>query len=102
MTYLHLQGTPEQIGFQHGYLLAREIEDTLHVYTVEAPHNDKRDWSFFRDSAQKVLWPHLDPEYQQELRGIVAGLRAQGSPLDLWELSRSMAKWGWPTPICQR
>ena len=37
-TYVHLQGTPEQIGFQHGYLLAREIEDNVHVYQVEAPH----------------------------------------------------------------
>ena len=23
---MHLSGTPEEIGFQHGYLLAREIE----------------------------------------------------------------------------
>ena len=29
-TYVHLQGTPEQVGFQHGYLLAREIEDNVH------------------------------------------------------------------------
>ena len=25
--YVHLQGTPAQIGYQHGYLLAPEIED---------------------------------------------------------------------------
>ncbi|MFZ1941518.1 MAG: peptidase C45, partial [Terracidiphilus sp.] len=37
-TYVHLQGTPGQIGFQHGYLLAREIEDNIKVYQVEAPH----------------------------------------------------------------
>ncbi len=85
-TYVHLQGTPEQIGFQHGYLLAREIEDNIHVYMVEAPHDQKREWSFFRDAAQNVLWPHVDPEYQQELKGIVEGLHAQGSTLDLWDI----------------
>ncbi|MGC9199408.1 MAG: hypothetical protein ACP5E5_10810 [Acidobacteriaceae bacterium] len=43
-THVHLQGTPEQIGFQYGYLLARQIEDNVHVYAVEAVHLDKRPW----------------------------------------------------------
>jgi hypothetical protein len=85
-TYVHLHGTPAQIGFQHGYLLAPQIEDIVNVYRIEVPHNDKRDWNFFRKSAQKVLWPHLDSEYKQELKGIVEGLRAQGSSLDLWDV----------------
>ena len=85
-TYVHLQGTPEQVGFQHGYLLAREIEDNVHVYAVEAPNKYKREWSFFRDAAKNVLWPHVDTEYQQELKGIVEGLHAQGSTLDLWDI----------------
>jgi hypothetical protein len=85
-TYVHLQGTPEQVGFQHGFLLAREIEDNVHVYTVTAPHNDKRPWSFFRDAGKSILWPHLDPEYQAELKGIAEGLQAQGSKLDLWDI----------------
>ncbi|MGD0156221.1 MAG: C45 family peptidase [Terracidiphilus sp.] len=85
-TYVHLQGTPEQVGFQHGFLLAREIEDNVQVYMVEAPHNDERDWSFYRKAAQDVLWPHLDAEYQRELKGIADGLHAQGSALDLWDI----------------
>ena len=85
-TYVHLQGTPEQIGFQHGYLLAREIEDNVLVYQVEAPQHAKHKWSFFRDAAKNVLWPHLDTEFQQELTGIAEGLKAQGSQLDLWDV----------------
>ena len=85
-TYVHLEGTPEQVGFQHGYLLAREIEDTVHVYTVTAPHEDKRPWSFFREAGKTVLWPHIDSEYQHELKGIAEGLKAQGSSLDLWDI----------------
>ena len=79
-TYVHLQGTPTQVGFQHGYLLAREIEDNVHVYKVEAPRHTKRAWSFFRDAGRNVLWPHLDAEYQKELTGIAAG--AEGARVD--------------------
>ncbi len=85
-TYVHLQGAPEQIGFQHGYLLAREIEDNVNVYVVMATNVNKRPWSFFREAGKNVLWPHLDTEYQQELKGIVEGLQAQGLTLDLWDI----------------
>ncbi len=85
-TYVHLEGTPEQVGFQHGYLLAREIEDNVLVYQVEAPQHAKREWSFFRDAAKNVLWPHLDAEYQKELTGIAEGLKAHGSKLDVWDV----------------
>jgi hypothetical protein len=85
-TYVHLEGTPEQVGFEHGYLLAAAIEDNVRVYQLEVVHEDNRPWSFFRDAAQHVLWPHIEPEYQQELQGIVDGLHAQGSSLDLWDV----------------
>jgi len=85
-TYVHLQGTPEQIGFQHGYLLAPEIEDTENVFATMAPHEGKRPWTFFRDTAKSVFWPHIEPEYQQELSGIADGLAARGSKLDLWDV----------------
>ena len=61
-TFVHLQGTPHQIGFQNGYLLAPEIEDTLKVVMLEETHGTKRDWSFFRDAAQNMMWPHIEPE----------------------------------------
>jgi hypothetical protein len=85
-TYVHLQGTPEQIGFQHGWLLANEIGDMINVLKVELPHNTQRDWAFYRDAAKTILWPHLDTEYQQELRGIVEGVQAHGSATDLWDI----------------
>ena len=59
-TYVHLYGTPEQIGFQHGYLLAHEIEDNVHVFQVENKNVRQAAWSFFRDAGRTVLWPHLD------------------------------------------
>jgi hypothetical protein len=46
-TFVHLEGTPSEIGFQHGYLLAPEIEDALKVIELEEKHNDKKDCSSF-------------------------------------------------------
>ncbi len=85
-TYVHLEGSPEQIGFQHGYLLGPQIADAFHVYKVEDIHTTKRDWQFFRDAARKMFWPHIDAEYQTELRGIAAGAQARGIHLDVWDI----------------
>src|ERR1700679_4285431 len=84
-TFVHLQGTPHQIGFQNGYLLAPEIEDTLKVVILEETHGTKKDWSFFRDAAQNMMWPHIEPEYREELQGISDGANAQGVKIDLWD-----------------
>jgi len=84
--YVHLEGSPEQIGFQHGYLLAPEIADALHVFKVEDEHSTKRDWQFFRTAAEKMFWPHIDSEYQAELRGIAAGAQARGIHVDVWDI----------------
>jgi hypothetical protein len=85
-TYVHLEGLPEQVGFQHGYLLAREIEDNVNVYIVMGKHEDNRSWSWFRDTAKTVFWPKVEPEYQAELKGIAEGLAAAGSKMDLWDI----------------
>jgi hypothetical protein len=75
--YVHLQGSPATIGFQHGYLLAPEIKDAFGVVRFMDVHGSHHDWNFFRQAARNMLWPKIDPEYQQELKGIVAGLRAR-------------------------
>ena len=85
-TYVHLEGSPHDIGFQHGYLMKDVIEDNLSVYRLEASHLDERDWSFFRDTAKTILWPQVEPEYRAELSGIVEGMHAKGSTIDLWDI----------------
>ena len=84
--FVHLEGTPERIGFQHGYLLSAEIEDTLKVLKLENTHSTKRDWQFFRDASKNMLWPHIDEEYQQEMTGIAAGAKAKGVDVDVWDI----------------
>jgi hypothetical protein len=81
--YVHLEGSPHDIGYQHGYLLASEIGDAFATVRLEMTHDTGRDWDFFRRAARTMLWPKIDPEYQAELRGIVDGLQARKTKLDL-------------------
>jgi hypothetical protein len=85
-TYVHLEGTPEQMGFQHGALLSAEIEDMVRVIKLESHHSTKRDWAFYREAARTMLWPHIDPEYQMELTGIAKGAQSKGVKLDVWDI----------------
>jgi Phospholipase B len=84
--YVHLEGTPYDIGYQHGYLLAPEIGDAFATVRLEMVHDTGRDWDFFRRAARTMLWPKIDNEYQFELKGIVDGLNARGTKLDLDDL----------------
>ena len=72
--YVHLEGDPASIGFQHGFLLAADIEDGFAAVSAGMMHESQRDWAFFRKAAHEMLWPKIDAEYQQELQGIVEGL----------------------------
>jgi hypothetical protein len=83
---VHLQGSPSEIGFQHGYLLAQEIKDTFADISTESVHDEKRDWEFFRQTARDVFWPHIEQEYRDELTGIAEGLSARGVKLDVWDI----------------
>ena len=84
--YVHLEGPPERLGFQHGYLLADEIKDLLAVLKPWLEHTTKKDWGFYRQAAEKILWPKIDTEFQTELDGIVAGASARGMKADRWDI----------------
>jgi len=84
--FVHLEGTPAEIGFQHGYLLAPEIEDVHKVIALGLKHDSHKPYNFFRTAAEKVLWPRVEPQYREELQGIVEGLKARGVALDLWDV----------------
>lgn len=84
--YVHLEGSPSELGFQHGFLLAPEIDDTFKVVSTGLVHDSKKNWAFFRTTAQTVLWPHVEQQYREELTGIVDGLKAKNVKLDLWDV----------------
>jgi hypothetical protein len=84
--FVHLEGTPAEIGFQHGYLLAPEIEDVQKTVALGLTHDSHKSYAFFRTAAEKVLWPHVEQQYREELKGIADGLKARGVALDLWDV----------------
>jgi len=96
-TFVHLEGTPSEIGFQHGYLLAPEILNMQKVIALEATHDYKKAWSFFHDAAQNMMWPHIEQEYREEMEGIAEGLKARGVKLDLWDVVaiNGTEEWGY-------
>ena len=85
--YVHLEGDPATIGYRHGYMLAKEIEDAFPAVKAGMTYPTGRDWDFFRQTAKEILWPNIDQEYQQELQGIADGLKARaGSTLDVYDI----------------
>ncbi len=85
-TYVHLEGSAANVGFQHGYLLAPEIADAFEAIKLFDTRETQRDWEFFRQTAREMLWPHIDAEYQQELQGIADGVKAGGVNLDVYDI----------------
>ncbi|OCX51782.1 hypothetical protein BEL04_17370 [Mucilaginibacter sp. PPCGB 2223] len=85
--YVHLQGSPADIGYQHGYLLAPEIDTLIKVMKYYLPYSSKKDWDFYRSASARFLWKKVDPEYQAEIRGIAEGLQAKGMKYDTLDIT---------------
>lgn len=84
--HVRLEGTPHEIGFQHGYWLAAEIAAAHRTIAFEMERDTKKPWRFFRDAAKEFLWPKVEDEYREELHGIAAGVKARGSGFDVWDV----------------
>lgn len=85
--YVHLEGDPATIGYQHGYLLAPDIDTTIRAVQYLLTHETKRDWNYYRACAQRFLWNKLEPEYKTEINGIVAGLKDQHLSYDSLDIT---------------
>src|SRR5215467_7129209 len=82
--YVHLEGSPREIGYQHGYLLANEIDDALHMMKYFFKISTGKTWNLYRDAVRKMsFWTKMDKEYQDEISGIVEGLKAKGKIYDI-------------------
>ncbi len=75
--FVHLQGTPREVGFQHGWHLAAEIDDLLKTMAFYFPKAAGKDWAFFREAAERMFWPKMDQEYKDEVEGIAEGIKAR-------------------------
>jgi len=78
--FVHLEGTPYQVGYQNGYLAAESANYWLISYVGTEGAEDER-------ATAEVIWPLIPEEYQDEIDGIVAGLHARGyTNWDRWDV----------------
>jgi hypothetical protein len=85
--YVHLEGSPSEIGYQHGYLLAPEIDTTIQAVSYALEHLTHYNWKFYRSAARNFLWKNVDREYKDEINGIVAGLHARHLKYDSLDIT---------------
>lgn len=84
--YLHIEGEPRERGFQHGYLLAKEINDGLVATRAGWENDSAMEWSWLVKRAAQMFVPKIDPENLAELEGISEGARAAGTNVSRDEL----------------
>ena len=83
---IHLEGSPAAIGYQHGYLLKAEIEDSQRAIALSTTHEVSHSWADLRKVSELYFIPKLPAEYRAELEGMTQGLKDAGSKLDMVDL----------------
>ena len=97
--YVNVKGDPYTRGYQYGYLIGEEIIDLMHRWSNMIlnhpkikpirPHlsEDQYEnvaqqwWQFCTNLAEQMYWDEYPEEYQQEMRGIAAGVTERGLTL---------------------
>ncbi len=92
--FVHLQGAPRDIGFQHGWHLAAEIDDVLKTLAFYFEKTTNRKWAFFREAAERMFWPKLDQEYKDEIEGLTEGVKSR-KPETAYDRTDLAALSGW-------
>lgn len=80
---VHIEGAPYERGYQHGRLLAREIEG--YVVTLGknfAPSAGAEGWRAARRLADALFLRRISPELLEEMKGIADGAAAGGAKVD--------------------
>ena len=79
-----LHGSPYRIGFQDGYLTAQSADYWIQVDLGDPGSAARKAGDLI---ARTVVWQKIPRQYQRELKGIAAGLRAVGYGRDtLWDV----------------
>jgi hypothetical protein len=76
--YLHIEGPAYERGFQHGYLLAKEIDLGLKTTRKNWEYGTSMDWNWFVEKGSALFMSKIDEENLSEIRGILEGLKAAG------------------------
>lgn len=92
--YLHIEGEPYERGYQYGYLVGKEIADSIERWNEfiinEHKENHWLDFVFINEKSEQKIWDvyikkaktnfldKIPEEFKQEMQGMAAGVRDQG------------------------
>ncbi len=76
--YLHIEGSPEERGFQHGYLLANEIKESIRILSEVWEYKSALEWQWLVQKGGNMFTSKIDTENIAEMDGIVDGMKAAG------------------------
>lgn len=85
-TYLHIEGAPRERGFQHGYLMTKEINEAIRMLSASWNYQTAMDWRWLIRKAAEMLTPKIDSENLAEIDGIAEGMKANGAETSRDEL----------------
>jgi len=78
--YVHIEGEPYDRGYQHGYLMAHEIEQYIDRCAAQLDSKSKATaWNNGRTTANALFLRGFDQEILQEMKGIADGAAAAGA-----------------------
>jgi hypothetical protein len=81
--YVHIEGAPYERGYQHGYLLAREIEQYIDRGASQLDAKSKvTAWNNGRTVANALFLRGFDKEILTEMKGIAEGAAAAGAKVN--------------------
>lgn len=90
---LHIEGQPYDRGYQHGWLMAKEIENYIAALSEHrATKSPAEYWELYRQLVVGLYLNRFHREYLEEMKGIAegaaaAGARAGGRPIDLTDIA---------------
>src|SRR5262249_19046750 len=90
---LHIEGAPYDRGYQHGWLMAKEIENYIAALSEHRANKSPAEyWDLYRQLVGGLYLNRFDREYLEEMKGIAegaaaAGAKAGGRPIDLTDIA---------------
>jgi hypothetical protein len=91
--YLHIEGAPYERGYQHGILMAKEIERYIDRCAADLNPKSRQDgWNDARTETNALFLRGFDEEILTEMRGIAdgaaaAGCKYNGKKVDLLDIA---------------
>jgi hypothetical protein len=78
--YLHIEGQPYERGYQHGYLMAREIPEYMERCAAElGAKAEAQSWDQLRTTVNALFLRGFDREILEEMKGIAEGASDAGA-----------------------